>query len=113
MSLSVYLHSNCCKTCHRYDIAYEANITHNLAEMAEAAGIYNVVWHPEDIGITQARKLVKPLRRALKLMKAYPGKFKQFDSKNGWGTYEDFVPWLERYLEACLASPDAEVHVSR
>ena len=32
---------------------------------------------------------------------------------NGWGLYEHFVPWIERYLAACIANPDSIVTVSR
>lgn len=40
-------------------------------------------------------------------------RFRAYDSPNGWGTYDNFVPWLEKYLAACEEYPDAEVRVSR
>lgn len=89
------------------------NITHNLTDMAEAAGIYYHIWRPSEIGITEAGQLVQPLRDAIKLMKSDPERFKQFDAPNGWGTYEHFVPWVEKYLEACEANPKAKIYVSR
>ena len=46
-------------------------------------------------------------------MKSDPERFEQFNSPNGWGLYEHFIPWIERYLEACEANPDATVSVSR
>jgi hypothetical protein len=39
--------------------------------------------------------------------------FKMHDAPNGWGTYEQFLPWLEEYLRACEENPDAIVMVSR
>jgi len=90
-----------------------ANITHNLTEMANAAGIYTHLWRPEDIGITLASELIAPLEIGLAAMKADPDKYREYDSPNGWGTYDDFVPWIERYIEACKQNPDAEVSVSR
>jgi len=46
-------------------------------------------------------------------LKSDPKRFKEFDAKNGWGTYDDFLPWLQKYLEACEAYPDAEIRASR
>jgi precorrin-6x reductase len=34
---------------------FEANITHNLNRMAEAAGVYKVLWRPEENEIKCAR----------------------------------------------------------
>lgn len=87
-------------TCDEY---FSANITHNLNRMATAAGIYHCVWHPDEHGITKARQLITPLTGAIRTMKADPAVFKVFDAPNGWGTYRDFVPWLERLLAACTA----------
>lgn len=92
---------------------YDANITHNLGEMADAAGIYGIVWRPEENGITTAEQLIEPLEKAIADMKARPEYYEQFNSPNGWGTYKDFVPWLEKYLAACKEYPDAVVEVSR
>jgi hypothetical protein len=92
---------------------YSSNITHNLGRMAEEAGIYKHLWRPEEIGITTASQLVEPLSVGLVLLKSDPPRFKAFNSPNGWGLYEHFVPFVETYLEACRENPDAEVSVSR
>ena len=92
---------------------FSTNITHNLGDMAVAAGIYEHLWHPEDLEIKKAGELIEPLRCGLQRLKDKPAWFKHFDSPNGWGTYKDFVPWLEEYLNACIAYPDAEVSVGR
>ena len=92
---------------------YSANITHNLNNMAEEAGIYKVCWRPEEVGITKAAQLIEPLRKGIALMKSDPARFEKFNAENGWGLYENFLPWLEKYLEACEANPDAEISVSR
>lgn len=90
-----------------------ANITHNLNEMADIAGIYKHIWRPEEIGITHARQLIEPLTEGLKKMKCSPHKYRNYDSPNGWGTYDNFVPWIEKYIDACKENPDAEVKASR
>ena len=107
MSLDVYL------TAVRPTEVYSANITHNLNKMAEAAGIYEALWRPEEIGITQAGQLIEPLSIGLEKLKADPMYYSQFNAVNGWGTYENFVPFVEKYLEACQANPDAQVSVWR
>ena len=92
---------------------YWANITHNLGAMADAAGIYQHLWRPEELGITKAGQLIAPLREGLARLKAEPERFKAFDAPNGWGRYGYFVPFVEKYLAACEATPDADVSVSR
>ena len=125
MSLDVCLqgsltYKSCsCPRCgneHYHDVTeevFEANTTHNLIPMADAAGIYEVLWIPEEIGITHARQLIEPLRAGLARLRASPEHFAQFNAPNGWGQYQNFVPWVAAYLEACEASPDATVTVSR
>jgi hypothetical protein len=113
MSLDVYLTSAECPTCGHGGEFFSANITHNLGKMADAAGIYKHLWRPEEIGITKAGDLVKPLRKGLTHMVLHPKKYKKLDSLNGWGTYENFIPWITKYLDACEKYPDAIVSVSR
>lgn len=92
---------------------FTSNITHNLNVMAQTAGIYKYIWRPEELGIKTAAELIEPLRTGLRLLKSDPGRFKRYDASNGWGTYEQFVPWVEAYLKACEENPDAEVSVCR
>lgn len=92
---------------------YEANITHNLNTMAEEAGIYRHLWRPDEIGITTASELIEPLRAGLHSLVERPSYFEQFNSPNGWGLYVHFVPFVARYLEACVENPSALVRVSR
>ena len=125
MSLDVHLYGKTqefacvCACCHhehkRYERAvfYSANITHNLGPMAAEAGIYKHIWRPEEIGITEAGQLVQPLTEALVLMYEDPPRFKKHNAKNGWGLYDNFVPWIEKYLAACKRYPEAKVEASR
>jgi len=95
------------------ECVFDANITHNLSKMAKAAGIYEACWRPEEIKATKASDIIPILEKGLKDMKARPEYFKKFDSENGWGTYEDFLLWVELYLIACKEYPDANIEVSR
>lgn len=92
---------------------YSANITHNLNRMAQEAGIYEALWRPEEVGITKAEQLIPLLRDGLAKLRERPEHYSQCNSPNGWGLYEDFVPWVARYLAACEAYPDADVSAWR
>jgi hypothetical protein len=92
---------------------YWANITHNLGAMADEGGFYESVWRPEEVGIETAGQLIEPLERGIADMKADPKRFEKHNSPNGWGLYENFLPWLERLLVACNEHPDATYRTSR
>jgi len=95
------------------DRVYEANITHNLNRMADAAGIYEHLWQPEEIGITKASQLIDPLREGLHKLKSDRVKYEAYMNKNGWGTYDNLVSFVQNYLDACYEWPDAEIEVDR
>jgi hypothetical protein len=99
--------------CSKGDEYYSANITHNLGTMAKEAGIYEHLWSPEEINITTADQLIAPLKDGLKKLKNNKEYYTTFNSSNGWGTYEHFVPFVENYLNACIDHPDAIVYVDR
>lgn len=96
----------------RTEEIYWANITHNLAGMADAAGIYKHLWHPEEIGINKASDLIQPLTEGLERLKSNPEHYKSFNPKNGWGNYTGFVDWVQKYLEACKECPKGNIEVS-
>ena len=92
---------------------YDDNITHNLGEMAEAAGFYQHLWRPEELEITIASELTEGLRNSLSDMRARPDFYKQYNPENGWGSYEALVNFIEEYLRACEKYPNAKIIVSR
>lgn len=127
MSLDVYLHRV------QKTAVYDANITHNLGKMASEAGIYEALWRPhrlksdynvpegdheaeyefEKKSQTFASDIIPILEKGLADLKWRPEHYEQFNSPNGWGTYEHFVPFVEAYLQACKDYPDAEIEISR
>ena len=124
---------------------FSANITHNLTEMADAAGIYFALWRPHELMDAEKYKqlraleqgaragdwydqyqkiedtlprahagdLIGPLSDGLAMLERDPEKFKAMNPKNGWGDYDGLVSFVRSYLEACKATPHAEVSVSR
>lgn len=114
------------------ELLYDANITHNLNVLAEKAGIYEALWRPyqlhpdfkhgedyleelefENSVEMQAKDIIPVLEKGLLRMKKRPTYFKKFEVKNGWGLYIDFVPFVEKYLEACKQYPESIIKVSR
>jgi hypothetical protein len=113
---------------------YDANITHNLTEMAGEASIYKALWRPYQLKkefkklpknnytleltferecVTLAKDIIPILKKGLKDLKARPEYFETFNSPNGWGMYEHFVPFVEKYLEACKKYPESIIIISR
>lgn len=92
--------------------SFSSNITHNLWEMALAAGIYEECWRPEEIAVMTASQLIPLLEKGLALLKSDRPRFEKFNASNGWGKYEHFVPWVEGYLNACRQYPDHVISVS-
>lgn len=126
MSLDVYLKSpdskmqececDCCGHKHErkyVETLFERNITHNLAKMANAVGIYEEVWRPDELGVEKAGQLIEILEQALEMLNSDPYKYKQYEPENGWGSYEAFVRFVWEYLEACEKFPEAIVEVWR
>jgi len=92
------------------------NVTHNLGKMANAAGIYQPLWHPEENGIETAQQLIEPLRIGIAKLIRAPQRYKKFepplvDGKR-YGSYDNFIPHLQELLEACERYPKAKVYAS-
>ena len=113
---------------------YGANITHNLGNMASEAAIYDALWRPyrlaagydaidaenyeaeyafEGEQTILAKDIIKPIEKGLKKLVLKPSYYKTFDSENGWGIYDHFVPFVEKYLNALKKHPNSVVAVSR
>lgn len=98
---------------------FSSNITHNLGKMAQAVQLkedltlYQVLWRPDEIGITEAGMLAPHLIEGLKILVSDPVGFKQYNPENGWGSYEGLVQFVKDYLLACIDNPEAEIGVSR
>ena len=111
MSLDLYFDSPLCVHCGQGGNRTSFNITHNLTDMAEAAGVYSGLWRPNENGITKAGQLVPILTEGLTRLKANPVHYHTFDSPNGWGTYDNFVSFVTKVLEHCEAHPNDLVSV--
>jgi len=92
---------------------FETNITHNLAQMADKAGIYYALWRPEEKNYKIANDIIKILEKGIKRLKTRQKYFEKFNALNGWGTYKHFVPFVQEVLDACYKYPSAKIIVSK
>lgn len=85
------------------------DLTNNLVLMAKEAGLYEALYQPELKNIRCAGELIDFLEFGLGMLRNNPEHFRGFEPKNGWGTYESLVEFVERYLDLCRQHPDMEV----
>jgi hypothetical protein len=89
---------------------YSANITHNCAKHAKAAGIYECLWRVKEY--TKAKELIEPLTEGLQKLINDPMYYRQFDNPNGWGKYDHFLVFVINVLNACRLHPESYVIAS-
>lgn len=105
MSLDVYLNVG-------DESVYAANITHNVNVIAMAAGCYQALWRPEELGFSVAGQLIEPLKASLMTLVSDPERFEAMNPANGWGSYDDLVRFVTAYLKACIRHPHATIDIS-
>lgn len=91
---------------------HSTHITYNLAEMAEQAGLYEVLFQPKSLGCKYAEDVIPFLKQGLQKLQSNPEFFKMFEPKNGWGKYEGLVFCVNSYLMACEENPRAKIRIS-
>ncbi len=88
------------------------NITHNLGRMAEAVGLYEILWPPASADIIPVARMTPILEKGIKELESDPEKYKAFDAPNGYGKYDDFLGFCRDVLSQCEKYPDAVVERS-
>lgn len=102
-----------CLLARTYNNVFQCNITHNLTEMAAKAGLYVVLWRPEEEEVTKAYKAIPLLEEGIRYMKANKAKLLKYNPANGWGCYDNLLKAAEDYLVACREFPNAKILVDR
>jgi hypothetical protein len=92
---------------------FSRNITHNLNNMADAAGLYYVLWRPEEIGVKTAAEAIPILRTGIAKLVDQKEQMLQYNPKNGWGDYDGLLEFARAVLHACEDNPDATIDVRR
>lgn len=86
---------------------FEFGITHNLTEMADKLGVYDVLWHPEDFPVVKAKYMIPKLTHAIIELTINPDAYRQYEPSNKWGTVESFLDALRIIRAACEKFPEA------
>lgn len=94
-------------------VVFDANLTHNLTEMAEFVGLYMVMWRPEECGIKTCADALTPLREGLHRLKTQESECRAMNPSNGWGTYEGLLKVTEDYIKVCEKHPEGKIDAYR
>jgi hypothetical protein len=91
------------------------NITHNLAPMADKAGLYKPLWRPEEnydkpvLAIDVYPAIVAGFNNLM----FNPENYKNLNPENGWGDYNSLVDFTANVLAALRQYPLAVVEACR
>ena len=106
------------------DQEWSANITHNLGGMASKVPVnlkdgtqttlYYACWRPKEIlDKPNTNEVLDLLIQGLIYMIEHRKELLQYESPNGWGTYNGFMKFLLNYKQACEDNLNCEIEVSR
>lgn len=84
------------------------NHTSNTVQMWREAGVDLAYYDGKSAALLEV-----PLGIAIANMKERPKAFREFESDNGWGTYESTLEFLEAIYAACKEHWRTTVRVSR
>jgi hypothetical protein len=87
---------------------FSTNITHNVIPMWREAGVYDALYMSEG---KRAGDFIEALDNGVEDMSAHPDKYRAMDADNGWGTYEQALPWLKEVRRKFLEHPNAIIRV--
>jgi len=88
-------------------------ITHNLTTMAKEAGIYKLIWRPEEVNCCKAKDVTTELELALIDLEERPKHFKKFNPPNKWGNYANLVEFVKKYIDASKEYSEFYIHACR
>jgi len=112
MSLTLYLQKHC-DHCDHTEELWSGDITHNLADMALACGLYKVLWRPDENGFDSAGFMIDNIEFGIENLRTFPVAYEEMNPENGWGDYDNLLNFAIDCLAACKKYPDASVVADR
>lgn len=97
------------EVCEDDGTVFSLNITHNLVEMAQEAGLYEALWRPEEIGVSTASDLIPKLENGLVTLIFEKERLLPFRPDNKWGSHDALLWFVRECLRAAQKFPSAEV----
>jgi hypothetical protein len=94
-------------------VIYDFNITHNLNKMANACGLYECLWYPNENGYTYAGDIVYLLELGLNKLKNNREYYSKFNPLNNWGSYDSFLEFLQEVYDACKSNKKLSIKIYR
>jgi len=93
-----------CPNCggHEGEEVFSQNITYNVGTMLRRAGLYPRILNGMTVAETQP-----VLKNAVILMSENPEYFRQFNAKNGWGTFETTFVAVDNIYKALIDADDS------
>lgn len=88
------------------------NITNNLIDFAKALNCYECIWKPQSLNILSSSQLLPHLYEAYYKIIKYGDDYLPLLPKNGWGTKEQFLNFIDQYIETCITYPNALIEAS-
>jgi AAA+ superfamily predicted ATPase len=105
MGLGLYLNTKKCVTCGHNEEVFHLNYTYNVSPMwRKAIGKEERMVQIDDL---TGEDSIPILNKAIESMLKNPEFFIEMNPKNGWGSYETFLDFLQLALEAAKKNPTA------
>ena len=95
------------------EVLFWFNITHNLGCMADKAGLYKVLWVPDENGYIYAKDIVEVLINGHLKLILVPEYFEWFTPSNNWGNVGVLINVVKDTLKACEKYPNSKNVVSK
>lgn len=113
------------------EIDTEVQLTHNLRDMAVEADVYKALWRPylltkhpdfkdhieeyqyEEQTVVTALDVLPYLTQGLLTLLSDAERFRKLNPPNGWGSYENLVNELCKYIAICNQYPNFRVRPCR
>jgi hypothetical protein len=107
MSLDLYISPERCPTCGHIEDQENFNVTYNVSRMwyelfpKEQGDMVPI----EGLTGSQAEPIIK---KAIKKFKSNKKSLEKLNPPNGWGSYNQFLEFLEDVLDACKRYPNSK-----
>lgn len=88
---------------------YDGEITFNVRTMLVEAGLPDSLRSLDSLTAAEAQDQVY---EAWKELRTRPSHYRPLQASNGWGTYDQLVPWIKELYIALRTHPRGVVHVS-
>lgn len=124
MGLDIYFYDDVGENAKEIEIESHLKITHNLNTVVSELGLlaeqpyYEIIWRPDELfgiknGEVSTTLVLVLLLDLIRNLIKYESELKQFLPSNGYGTMEDLMDFLCKYLSECYKHKCAYIYCCR